>query len=54
MKNSTYYLSLGENCLADDILKRYKLKSFSTPYSPTRSNIEYAIQSEKKIAMLIY
>lgn len=47
MKNSTYYLSLGENCLADDILKRYKLKSFSTPYSPTRSNIEYAIQNEK-------
>ena len=41
------YLSLGENCLPDDILKRYKLKSFSTPYSPARSNIEYAIHNEQ-------
>lgn len=40
------YLSLGENCLPDDILKRYGLKSFSTPYSPARSNIEYAIYNE--------
>ena len=45
--NKLYYLSLGENCLADDILKRYGLKSFSTPYSPARTNIEYAIFNEK-------
>ena len=26
-------LSLGENCLADDILARNNLKSFSSPYA---------------------
>ena len=40
------YLSLGENCLPDGILKRYGLKSFSTPYSSARSNIQYAIENE--------
>jgi len=48
-KNSdTYYLSLGENCLTDNILDRYKIKSFSTPYSHGRSNIDYAINLEKE------
>lgn len=41
------YLSFGENCLTDDILARYGIKSFSTPYSSGRSNIEYILQIEK-------
>ncbi|WP_080745970.1 DUF1796 family putative cysteine peptidase [Comamonas thiooxydans] len=41
------WLSLGENCLTDDILSRYGKKSFSTPYSPCRSNIEYALNLER-------
>lgn len=41
------FLSFGENCLTDDILKRYNIKSFSTPYSSGRSNIEYILQIEK-------
>lgn len=41
------YLSLGENCLPDDILKRHGIKAFSTPYSPCRSNIDYALILEK-------
>ena len=40
------WLSLGENCLPDDILKRHELKSFSTPYSSGRSNIDYALALE--------
>ena len=39
-------MSIGENCLTDDILKRYKFKSFSTPYSSGRTNIDYVIQLE--------
>ncbi|MFJ5369320.1 DUF1796 family putative cysteine peptidase, partial [Bosea sp. CER48] len=38
------WLSLGENCLPDNILERNGLKMFSTPFSHGRSNIEYAIQ----------
>ena len=40
-------LSLGENCLVDDVLQRHGLKVFSTPYSFARSNIDYAIELEK-------
>lgn len=40
------YLSIGENCLTDIILERHGLKSFSTPYSYARSNIDYAIALE--------
>ncbi len=40
------YLSLGENCLSDGVLKRHGLKSFATPYSHGRSNIEYILQME--------
>ena len=40
------FLSLGENCLTDDILRRNNIKSFSTPYSPCRSNIDYALALE--------
>lgn len=41
------FVSFGENCLTDDILKRHNIKSFSTPYSSARSNIEYILQLEK-------
>lgn len=40
--------SLGENCLADDILARNGLKSFSSPYASGRSNIEYILSFEKE------
>lgn len=41
------YLSFGENCLADNILSRYNLKSFSSPFASGRSNIEYILQIQK-------
>ena len=44
----THYLSIGENCLTDNILDRHKIKSFSTPYSHGRSNLDYAIALEKE------
>lgn len=40
-KQNEIYVSFGENCLTDNLLKRYSLKSFTTPYSHGRSNIEY-------------
>lgn len=40
--------SIGENCLADDILARNNLKSFSSPYSFGRSNIEYLLLFENE------
>lgn len=46
--SNTYYLSIGENCLTDNILSRNNIKSFSTPYSHGRSNLDYAIQLEKE------
>lgn len=42
------YFSLGENCLTDDILERFGLKSFSSPYSSGRSNIEYILAFERE------
>ena len=42
------WLSLGENCLPDDILKRHNKKSFSTIYSSGRTNIDYALYLENK------
>jgi len=42
------WLSLGENCLPDNILHRHGLKSFSSPYSHGRSNIDYALALEKR------
>lgn len=42
------FLSLGENCLSDNILDRNGLKSFSSPYASARSNIEYALLFEKE------
>ena len=41
------FLSFGENCLTDNILERHHIKSFSTPYSSGRSNIEYILQIER-------
>lgn len=41
-------ISLGENCLTDNVLERFGIKSFSTPYSHGRSNIDYAIHLEKE------
>ena len=46
--SKTHYLSIGENCLTDNILARHNLKSFSTPYSHGRSNLDYAIALEKE------
>jgi len=40
------FLSLGENCLTDNILNRHGVKSFSTPYSHARSNLDYALLLE--------
>lgn len=42
------FLSLGENCLADNILDRNGLKSFSSPYAFGASNIEYILSFEKE------
>lgn len=42
------YISIGENCLSDDILSRNNLKSFSSPFSSGRSNIEYILAFEKE------
>ena len=41
-------LSFGENCLTDDILSRTGLKSFSSPYSSGRTNVEYVLAFEKE------
>lgn len=41
------FLSFGENCLTYDILKRYSLNTYSTPFSSARSNIEYILFLEK-------
>lgn len=41
-------VSIGENCLTDNILHRHELKSFSTPYSHCRSNLDYALQLEEQ------
>ena len=41
------WISLGENCLSDDILRRHNRKSFSSVFSSGRSNIEYILQMEK-------
>ncbi len=45
--NKKKYLSFGENCLTDDILSRYDLKSFSSPFASGRSNVEYILQIQK-------
>ncbi|WP_039057821.1 DUF1796 family putative cysteine peptidase [Enterobacter sp. Bisph1] len=44
--SQVFWISLGENCLADDILRRHNRKSFSSVFSAGRSNIEYILQME--------
>ena len=46
-RSKKLYLSFGENCLSDNILDRYKLKSFTTPFSHGRCNVEYILNLEK-------
>lgn len=41
------WLSLGENCLPGNIINRHNLRSFSTPYSDGRSNIDCALALEE-------
>lgn len=41
------WLSLGENCLSDDILKRFYLKTYSSFYASARSNIDYNLSMHK-------
>ena len=47
IRSKKLYLSFGENCLSDNVLERYKLKSFTTPFSHGRCNIEYILNLEK-------
>lgn len=42
------WISLGENCLSDDILKRFYLKSYSSLYASGRSNIDYNIAMHRQ------
>ncbi len=44
--SQVFWISLGENCLPDDILRRHNRKSFSSVFSSGRSNIEYILQME--------
>lgn len=46
-KDDNVYLSFGENCLTDDMLERFRIKSFTSPYSWGRMNVEYILQIEK-------
>lgn len=46
-RSEVLWISLGENCLSDDILRRHNRKSFSSVFSSGRSNIEYIIQMER-------
>lgn len=46
LRQSVHWLSLGENCLPDDILRRYGRKTYSSPFSSGRSNIDYILQLE--------
>ena len=48
LRKKDIYISIGENCLPDDILARNHLKSFSTPFSSGRSNIEYILDFENE------
>lgn len=48
MMDRNIVVSLGENCLSDDILARNGLKSFSSPYAAGRSNIEYILAFENE------
>jgi hypothetical protein len=42
------WLSLGENCLSQNILERHGLRTFATPYSHGRTNVDYALALESR------
>ena len=43
------YLSIGENCMAGKMLRRFEISNtWSTPYTWARSNISYAIECEEQ------
>lgn len=44
----TLWVSLGENCLTDDILRRHNQKLVTTVYSHGRSNLDYALLLEER------
>ena len=46
MLDKNILFSIGENCLADNILAGNGLKSFSSPYASARSNVEYIVSFE--------
>ncbi len=46
--SKTISVSIGENCLVDNILERHGKKMISSPYSHGRSNLDYAIKLEKE------
>jgi hypothetical protein len=46
--SKTVNVSLGENCLTDNILERHGVKSFTSPYAHGRSNLDYATQLESR------
>lgn len=48
MLSKNVVISIGENCLADNILSRNNIKSFSSPYASARSNIEFILAFEKE------
>lgn len=48
LRDKYIVISMGENCLTDNILSRNDLKSFSSPFSSCRSNIEYILAFEKE------
>ncbi|MDD2884820.1 MAG: DUF1796 family putative cysteine peptidase [Dechloromonas sp.] len=48
LRHKAVWLSLGENCLPDDILRRHGKKIFSSPYSNGRTNIDYALALESE------
>lgn len=48
LRDKYIIISMGENCLTDDILSRNDLKSFSSPFSSGRSNVEYILSFEKE------
>ena len=47
MKDIGLWLSIGENCLGNDVLRRFGLHAPSTPYSSARSNLDHVLQLER-------
>lgn len=46
INSETLWISIGENCLADEIISRHGFKSFSSPFSSCKSNIDYVTHIE--------